>query len=36
VLQNLLSILTAVYAARGLARTAASLLQAQRRDRHET
>jgi hypothetical protein len=31
----LLSILTAVYAARGLARAVASLIQAERRDRHE-
>ena len=32
----LLSILTAVYAARGLARAVASLVRAQRRERHET
>jgi diacylglycerol kinase len=32
----LLSVLTAVYAARGLARAVASLVRAQRRERHET
>jgi hypothetical protein len=32
----LLSILTAVYAARGLARAAASLIRAQHGDRHQT
>jgi hypothetical protein len=35
-LQNLLSILTAGYAARGVARAVASLIRAQRRDRHTT